>query len=187
MARNYSFNGMSRIGNDECYIDQTSIQNTATCNYLLLNYNLADCTMSKTTQLATSQPCVNYHGGFNLGAGGCNVDDSTRLLVGDSKPNPKCKIDLYQRQFLTVPYLGRGSVDPVLETQIQTGQVITNKRSVTKLTEKSYLNYNTTPLIPSVKKRIQDSQTIVEQDAAGGWMRGGLPSRELTRDSQFYQ
>ena len=34
----FVFENMSRIGNDSCYIDQTTIQNTQACNYLLQNY-----------------------------------------------------------------------------------------------------------------------------------------------------
>ena len=34
----FTFNGMSRIGNDSCCIDQNSIQNSQACSYLLQNY-----------------------------------------------------------------------------------------------------------------------------------------------------
>ena len=35
---NYTFDNMSRIGNDVCNQDQNSIQNISQCNYLLQNY-----------------------------------------------------------------------------------------------------------------------------------------------------
>ena len=92
------------------------------------------------------------------------------------------KIDLYQRPFATVPYLGRGSVDPVLESQIQQGEMITNKRSITRLPEKSYLNYTSTPLLSNISNRINNPAYCVENVASDGWVRGGIPSRELTKD-----
>ena len=182
---NYSFNNMSRIGNDSCCIDQTSIQNSASCNYLLQNYFAKDCTMSSAKSLATSQPCINYSGTFSLAASGCNVDESSQLLIGGIQTHPKSKIDLFGRPFATVPYLGRGSVNPILESQIQQGEFVTNKRTVTRLTEKSHLKYHTTPLIPEVKNNIHN-QNMVETDTSNGWIRGGIPSRELTRDRDYY-
>ena len=182
----YSFHHMSRIGNDSCCMDQISIQNSAYCNYLLQNYFSTDCTMNKAKALATSQPCVNYTGTFSMAPGGCNIDDSSKLLIGGIQTHPKSKIDLFGRPFATVPYLGKGSVDPLLESQIQQGEFITNKRSITHLTEKSHLKYHTTPLIPEIKNNIQNPYLMIESEASDGWIRGGLPSRELTRDKDFY-
>jgi len=178
----FTFDNMSRIGNDNCYMDQNAIQNVSSCNYLLQNYFASDCTMKKPIEFATSQPGVFYNGGNSTGAGGCNVDESSNLLIGTIQTHPRCKIDLNQRPFATVPYLGRGSVDPVLEAQIQQGELLTNKRSVTKMGEKSYIKYSSTPLLPSVKERITNPAYCVEGVAAQGWIRGGVPSRDLTRD-----
>jgi hypothetical protein len=142
--------------------------------------------MKNPIALATSQPGIMYNGGYNSGAGGCNIDDSSRLLIGTIQTHPKASIDLFHRPFATVPFLGRGSVNPVMESQIQQGEAITNKRSVTRLTEKSHLKYHTTPLIPEVKQNIQNPTLMIEQVASDGWIRGGVPSRELTRDRDFY-
>jgi hypothetical protein len=183
---NFNFDNMSRIGNDVCFQDQNTIQNTKSCNYNLQNYFASDCTMSKPIQLATSQPGINYNGTSNVGVGGCMVDTSNKLLFGSGELHPKCKIDLFQRPFATVPYLGRGSVDPVLEAQIQQGELFTNKRSITRLPEKSYLKYTNTPLLPDIKDRMSNPSYCVESVASDGWIRGGIPSRELTRDRESY-
>lgn len=182
----FTFNGLSRIGNDACSQDINSIQNSQACTYTLQNYFAQDCNMNSAKSLATTQPCVNYSGTYGMGAGGCNVDESSQLLIGGIQTHPKSRIDLFGRPFATVPYLGRGSVDPILEAQMQQGEAITNKRSVTRLTEKSYLKYHTTPLIPEVKHNIQNPSQMIEGIASEGWIRGGVPSRELTRDRDFY-
>jgi len=179
----YTFNNMSRMGNDGCCIDQNSIQNSAACSYLLQNYFAQDCSMKNAKALATSQPCINYSGSDMCGL---NIDDSSKLLIGGIQTHPKTKIDLFGRPFATVPFLGRGSVDPVLEAQIQQGEGITNKRSVTRIMEKSHMKYHTTPLIPEVKQNIQNPSLMIESMASDGWIRGGVPSRELTRDRDFY-
>lgn len=183
----YTFNNMGRIGNDNCSVDQKSLQNSSSCSYLLQNYFISDCNMNKVKNLATSQPCINYSGAYGLSVNGCNVDDNSKLLIGTTQTHPRCRIDLYQRPFVTVPYLGRGSVDPILESQIQQGEEITNKRSITHLTEKSHLKYHITPLLPSVQENIQNPNNLIENSASSGWIRGGVPSRELTRDKEFYR
>ena len=183
---NYTFDNMSRIGNDSCCIDQNSIQNSQSCNYLLQNYFSQDCSMKNAKNLATAQPGINYCGSYGLGANGCNVEESSRLLLGGIQTHPRCRIDLYQRPFATVPFLGRGSVDPILESQMQQGDSITNKRTITKLPEQNYLRYHTVPLIPEVRQTIQNPANLVEGVAAEGWIRGGLPSRELTKDTNYY-
>jgi len=180
----YTFDNMSRIGNDSTNLDQNSIQNSLAASYVLQNYFASDCTMQKPIDLATTQPGINYKGGYTVGSGGCNIDTNSQITIGTIQTHPKCRIDLFQRPFATVPYLGRGSVDPVIEAELQQGELFTNKRTVTHLTEKSYLNYSTTPLIPSVKERVSNPTYSVEDSASQGWIRGGLPSRELSRDKQ---
>jgi hypothetical protein len=106
------------------------------------------------------------------------------LQIGTIQTNPRCRIDLFQRPFATVPFLGRGSVNPVMESQIQQGEQLVNKRSVNNLSEKSYIKYHQTPLLPAVKQRMDTSK--IENDASEGWIRGGVPSRELTRDSDYF-
>ena len=181
----YSFDHMSRIGNDSCNLDQNSIQNVNACNYTLQNYYAKDCHMKKTINMATSQPCVFYSGVSNVGQSGCLVDTNSALLFGDTiqTSNPKTKIDLTPRPYTTVPFLGRGSVDPVLESQITQGEYITNRRSINKLSEQNYTKYLNTPLIPSVQSKMGNPNFCIEGNSSdGGWIRGGIPSRDLTRD-----
>ena len=182
----YTFNNLSRIGLDECNLSQTDIQNIAFCNYSTQNYFASDCSLKKPIEIATSQPGVMYNGGFQVGAGGCNINDSSKLQIGSIQTHPRCHIDLFQRPFATVPYLGRGSVNPVMESQIQQGEQIVNKRSINNLSEKSYIKYHQTPLLPAVQQRINNPANQIESVASDGWIRGGVPSRELTRDSDYF-
>ena len=184
---NYTFDNLSRIGNDACTQDQNTIQNINASNYLLQNYFINDCSMKQPIALATTQPGIMYNGGNGSGAGGCNIDASSDLMIGSVQTHPRCRISLFQRPFATVPYLGRGSVCPILEAQIQQGELIVNKKSVNKISEKSDIKYQMTPLIPSVKKLVTDPAYSVEGVASEGWVRGGIPSRDLTRDRDFYK
>ena len=41
-------------------------------------------------------------------------------------------------------------------------------------------------LVPSLKASIQNPANLCEGIAADGWIRGGLPSRELSRDKDYF-
>jgi len=182
----YTFDNMSRIGLDSCCVDQDTIQDIASCNYMTQNYFASDCTMKNPISLATSQPGIMYNGGYNSGAGGCNINESSKLQIGTIQTHPRCRIDLFQRPFATVPFLGRGSVNPIMESQMQQGEQNVNKRSVNNLSEKSFIKYHQTPLLPAIKAKFDNSSTKIENDASNGWIRGGVPSRELTRDADYF-
>jgi len=183
----YTFDNMSRLGLDQCCVDQDTIQDVAACNYMTQNYFANDCSMKKPIDLAVSQPGIMYNGGYQVGAGGCNINESSNLQIGTIQTHPRCRIDLFHRPFATVPYLGRGSVNPIMEAQIQQGEQLVNKRSINNLSEKSYIKYHQTPLLPSIKETMCNPSNYVEGSASSGWIRGGVPSRELTRDKDYFK
>ncbi len=182
----YTFDNMSRIGLDECCKSQGDLQNVNSANYMLQNYHISDCSMKNTINLATTQPGIMYNGGFNSNFCGTNIDTNSKLLIGTIQTHPRCHIDLFQRPFATVPFLGRGSVNPIIESQIQQGDTSVNKRSVNNLSEKSYIKYSHTPLLSSVYNKVNNPANYVEGVASKGWVRGGVPSRELTRDKDYH-
>jgi len=178
----YTFNQLSRGGNDDEYLDQRSIQNLNGSNYLLQNYFIEDTTMQKPIQFALMQPFMNFKGTNGVGQNGYNIEENSKLTIGSLQTHPKCRIDLVQRPYVTVPFLGRGNVDPVMESQIMQGENYTNRKSYNQLSEVSYLPLSNTPLIPSIRETITNPVFLVE-DNSTGWVRGGLPSREQMRDT----
>ena len=177
----YIFNNMSRIGNDNCDKSERNIQNVHQSNLTLTNYFSADCAMQKGMNFALSAPNINYTGTHQVGAGGCNIDINSGLLI-DPLSRPPCRISLFERPFLTVPYLGKGNVDPVMESNIQQGDQISHRKTNTEFSEKSYINHQYTPMIASLANSISNPVHSVEGIAAAGWIRGGLPSRDLTKN-----
>ena len=185
-VKDYMFDNMSRIGNDNCGVSQRNVQNVKNGNYILTNPFNGDCLMNKGMDFALSQPNVNYTGTREMAADGCNVDINSQLKIGSEQTHPKCKLSLEERPYLTVPYLGRGPGNPLLESQILQGEQITNRKSITNMTEKSHMTYSQTPLIPSLAASVNNPATMVEGAASDGWIRGGIPSRELTKDYDYF-
>jgi hypothetical protein len=179
----YTFNKLTRIGDDSCDKSQRNVQNANASTYMLNQFR-PECPMKSSMDFALSQPNVNYTGSHQMGIGGCNVDESSELLLS-SLSRPRCKLSLLQRPFATVPYLGRGKSDAVLESQIQQGDLANNRKSITNLTEVSHIKYSHVPMIPSLQASITNPANLVEGAAAEGWIRGGLPSRDLVKDNDY--
>jgi hypothetical protein len=179
----YKFEQPSRMGFDRTDLSQRTLQNSEYANYLLDNFR-PSCPIGNAVDFATSQPNVNFKGGYQVSAGGSNIDESSQLLISNIS-KPKCRISLIERPYGTIPYLGRGKCDPVLEAQMQQGDFANNKKSINPSSEVCYLQYSQTPLIPTLQSTISNPANLIESNAAQGWIRGGLPSRELARDKDY--
>ena len=95
-VKDYSFDNLSRIGEDSCSLGQRSIQNAESSSYMLQNFFSNDCSMKRPIEFATSQPNINFTGGHQVGAGGCNIDTNSQLLIGAASPcfsarSPPCR------------------------------------------------------------------------------------------------
>ena len=80
----------------------------------------------------------------------------------------------------------RGPSRPVLEAKLQQGDYINNKKSCNTISEISFFHQKD-DLVPSLKATIQNPANLVEGVAAKGWIRGGLPTRDLVRDQDYFQ
>ena len=178
-----SFNSMSRIGLDPCGETQNGIANKHAAAYMLNSLG-PQCPMDGPINFALQQPDVHFKGAGPVGAGGCKVDNSSELLLTPVS-KPKCRITLNERPFATVPYLGRGSQNVGVESRLRNGATSTSRRSVHPLTEVDYSSIRDTPMIPELRATIADPKHHVEGAADSGWIRGGLPSREYTRDKDY--
>lgn len=169
----FLFDNMTGINNDNCGLEQRAIQDNKYYAYISQNYGIQNSTLKDVKLLATSQPGLLYNGGHSISAGGENIDKSSELTIGGIQTHPRCKIDLFQRPFASVPYLGRGNVDKSLESQIQQGIMTPSRRSLTQ--EK----HTYTPLlIPELKKDFAKSPHVSEVFSR----RGGISSRDSYRD-----
>lgn len=182
-SHSYLFNNLTRWGNDKTAINAREVQNNDIGSYRTTNYFLEYCGMEKPMKLATSQQGILLGSGPGIcGVGGCNVDSDSNIKIGTIQTNTKCRINLHQRQFLTVPYLGRGPCYPTLENKLKMGKSIKISKQKKKITEKEFPVK--IPMIPQLKKNIQNTKHIIENDVNNNWVRGGLPSRRYTKEKK---
>jgi len=172
----YPFNNTDNMKDQ---LDNTllNISNNQYMKYLLSDYNVNS---SSYVQFATKQPSVLFSGIVHgNGINGHVVDNETALTMKNTNDRPLEKLQLNQRPFATVPYLGKGGFDPTLESQLQQGEIASDKKSINTITEQSFMGYSLYPTDTKMQERVSNPSYNVEEYALDGWIRGGIPSREL--------
>jgi hypothetical protein len=91
------------------------------------------------------------------------------------------KLDIYSRPFATVPYLGRGSCNPDVESQLLQGETVSDRKSVATIMNQSFMPYTMYPSDDYMTEHVRDPTFTVEEAALAGWVRGGSDSRNQNR------
>ena len=178
----FMFNNLSRIGQDSSNYTQDNIMNNAQASYNLTNLNHTN--EKRALNISSTYPTMNVKGTSQVGPYGYNVDENTKLMQS-KLTNTNCKISLQERSYLTVPYLGKGNVDVGLENSLKFGDTLKEKKSAAQLNEKSYIEPERFPLQKDIKSSVNDPSQCIEESAVKGWIRGGLPSREVYKNKEF--
>jgi hypothetical protein len=151
LSSDFRFYGMSRIGQDAQDSTRQSIDSTRAANYMLSNFFESD---RASTSWALSQPHVFFNTPWDARA----VDAESYLKIQMQPQSPEKMFPPTaasatttgpptQRPFLTIPYLGRGSVDVNTESALRVGETIDQKKSVNTLSETNYLDLASFPLM----------------------------------------
>lgn len=181
----YTFNNMGRIGADSTDETQNNLYNTRFANYTLSNY-FSQNTSDSHVDFAIQQPTMMFSGMTNgHGLSGTVIDKDSELTLNVVQERPLERLQLIQRPFLTVPYLGKGSCDPTLESQLQQGEMVSDKKSVSTIMEKSFNQYSLYPTDDKMQERVTNPAYTVEESALNGWVRGGMLTREMSSDNSY--
>jgi len=176
---NYTFFASDRLGNDDPTKTQDEIQSA---NY----YGLASGNPF-ATDYSNEEAQVNFaneHVGMVLGnvhgsgVGATQVGHENSLLLDSEQGRSLSRLSLMQRQFATVPYLGRGSVDPTLESQMLQGDAMKDKKSATP-SEDTFVKHALHPEKQEFDQKIQNKPML---ENATNAPRGGANTREINVD-----
>lgn len=169
---------------DACYLAEQTKQSIGPGNYNLSNHYHCEKDIPKVVEIATNIPQVFFKNGH--GIDNRNVDESTDLRWGKARSNPRCRDQLHERPYKSVPYMGRGGGNSYLETQILPGEPTREKRQCNTLSGVTIDNYFT-PMIDHLKENIQSPSRIIPEEVHKGWIRGGAPSRLIVQDLDYYE
>ena len=180
----YMFNNLTGLNDDAVGITEKELQSQYLNNWTTTNHFKNQPVTAGPTKFMTSQPNVFLERGPSGPLRGSEIDIESDLLISHIQTTAKCKLNLQQRQYLTVPYLGRGQGKPVLESKLQQGSQSLFKKSCKTITEQSF-SREKTPLVDSLQETIQNPDNLIENNVHKGWIRGGLPSRQLSIESSL--
>lgn len=183
----YLFNNTDRIRSDKNDQTQNNVHNTRYANHNLSSF-FSENTSSQHVDFAVQQPTMTFSGiSHGNGLNGSVIDTESNLVIKTEQTKPFEKLQLFQRPFASVPYLGRGSCDPALESQLQHGEVVAGKKSVSTIMEKSFSQYQMYPTDNKMEERVNNASYTVEEAALDGWVRGGKSTREMSNDEIMQQ
>lgn len=185
LVNSYTFNNLGRMGNDLTNKSQHAVHNTRFANHMLADFNSSTISDGHIN-FASKFPTMNVSGtAHGTGLNGLIVDNSSELSHNVVHDKPFEKLQLNPRPYLTVPYLGRGSVDPTLESQLIQGENSNEKKSMSTIMEESFSDLSTQPVTNRMKQRVTNPKFNVEEAALDGWVRGGTATRELSRNNKY--
>ena len=75
-------------------------------------------TIGGAMSTALEQPYFYVRGTNGLALEGSNISESNELTIGSQQLRSKERMNLRTRQFKTVPFMGRGKVDPDVESAL---------------------------------------------------------------------
>ncbi len=173
---------LGRIGADPMDQARRDALNSKFSEHTLTHYYTDPAELSHFS-FATSQPTINFsavNGGH--GISGQTVDHESALKHQMEQTRSLEKLQLNTRPFLTVPYLGRGSCDTLLECQLRSGENSNEKKSTGTIMTKSFIDHRLHPTEHGV-----DVTHTVEDAALDGWVRGGERTRQIASDVHYSQ
>lgn len=151
---NKNFDLMSRIGNDDAVNTQNNILNKGIENYMTFNPFENKCLGGTDESTRQSNVFINKST-LGMGPLGCNVDDSSLLSKGKLTNDSVNKLNLRTRTYLTVPYLGRGSVSIDEEDRLRLGDSFRDKKSKILMEEQCQNNISKYPMNKGLKHKLE--------------------------------
>lgn len=176
-----NLNNQSGLNFDECYVNNDERRSIKQGLYQLENFHDCNCEPENVKKIWAQNPTVNYSDGY--GWSSCNVDVDSQLRK-DKLTNKNCIQELRHRPYPTVPYMGRGSGDACLESELRPGESTFQNKPCNNLAGVSIENQYT-PMIPCLKQNIQNPKHIIPELSDNCWKRGGQDSRQLIRNIDY--
>jgi hypothetical protein len=143
-----------------------------------------DCDAPNVRDIAMNEPTITYRDGYGwTGKDGCNIDADSQMRNAPNLTNMRVIQQLYTRPYTTVPYMGRGTTDTELESIMQSGEDTSQKKQCNTLSG-IYID-RFVPLVPCLQQNVQNPVHLVEEVARKDWVRGGVPSRDIVRNTDY--
>ena len=174
----------TNIKSDDCNQDFDTNMSIAPGAYYLENFHSCRPGAPAARSVQLSQPNININYGVgNIGERGALVDNDS-LVKYSELTNRNTINTLSERPYLTVPYMGRGIGDSNMAPVLRNGEDTFQHKPCNSLAGVTIDNMFT-PMIPCLKREVQDTKHIIPEDSMKCWVRGGLPSRQIVKNMDY--
>jgi hypothetical protein len=173
----FRVNHFTRVNDDACSYNVDYRESVGPGRYTSLNL-IPD--RAQVIPQALANPTVIAAEGFGFDQKEIDSDSILRnnpTLEGRSR----CPLRVQSRPFATVPFMGGGRGNQVLESKLQQSEFVRTGKECGTVSEVFFAS-QFTPLIPHLETNIQNPKNLIPEVAANGWLRGGIPSRQYVRD-----
>lgn len=173
----FNINEFTRVHDDTCEVAQNIHDSSGPGAYQTRNLVPKQ---SRAASVEYNNPTLLGREGFGLNNAEVDVDSKLRNDATQAG-RQRCPLHVQSRPFATVPFMGNGRGNPDVESSLIYSEFARVDRPCGTVTETFYAN-QFVPLVPHLAKHIQNPSNLVPEVAAGGWIRGGIPSRQFVRD-----
>ena len=185
-GKEYNIQNLTKLQEDKCYKNYKNTVNKNINTYVLRNLKDCECLAPATQEISLQHPGTFYRDGYGWTSNnGCNIDNDSQLRNSHNLTNMRKINQLYTRPYLTVPYMGRGEGD-ISKENILRSFISDNERRPCNVLSGISIN-NSIPLLSHIKNNIQNPKNIIPEDTDKNWVRGGIPSRDLIREKNYFK
>ena len=176
---NFVIDTRTKLKDDVCNENGDNKHNNNINDYMLSNYASCDCNLGNILKTSTNNRGTIIKDGY--GISNCNVNKDSTLRQSQVDRHYKSDLQLFPRPYLTTPSTISGQFKPNLESKLINAQPIKKHRQM------QYVNQNNifTPLVPNLQKNVQNPIHIIQQDVSENWIRGGIPSRDYVKYTDY--
>jgi hypothetical protein len=174
---NLIINQFTRLRDDTCDVEQR-IKDASGPGV----YQVTNLVPSQRAAMRVEIPNPTLLGREGFGYNNRAIDDDSRLRTDQTQEGRfRAPLHMQGRPFATVPYMGRGRGQPDIESGLIYSDWARIERPCGTVTETFFSN-QFTPLVPHLQHHIQNSANLITEDAAKGFIFGGIPTRQFIRD-----
>jgi len=179
---NLSLFKQSSLFNDPATANLRNIQSVGPFSYQLDNMYGCDCGLETAREIMVSQPAINFNAGSGwMGENGCKIENDSELRFQDN--TNKRYINQLPNRY-TSGFFAKGVYDVDGETLIKESSQTSVDKPCNVYSGVTLVDQYT-PMIPSLAETVQDRKHIIQEDNDKNWIRGGIPTRELVRNSDY--
>jgi len=182
---NWDIQGLTRLNEDQCYKTTRTRSSMGQGYYQIDNYHECECEAPTVAETSYQYPTILFRDGYGwTSMEGCNVDNDSRLRNSHNLTNLRFKQQLFERPYMTTPFMGRGINDVCAEDQLRGEDTFQNKpcNNLAGIYIDRFV-----PQIECIRQNIQNPVHIIPEDNDVNWVWGGVPSRQVIRNKDYLE